>query len=136
MGRPAAATTAPVPSSCSTRWACAELGWGRDPDPEEADIANDARPVEDYPAAAAALADGTVFGSDLDPDSSHQPTPAAAALLRRIGMRFVVGTGAFAGDQGWLLTMYGASDHVPVTAVREVLALARAATIGKDDGHE
>jgi hypothetical protein len=92
--------------------------------------------VQDYPAAAAAIRDGTTFAFELAPGSPHAPTEATAELLRRLDMRLVVGIGVTAPDDSWVLTVYGATDHVPLTAVREVMALARASAIRKDDAHE
>ena len=109
---------------------------GAQPAEEEADIGADFYPVQDYPAAAAAIRDGTTFAFELAPGSPHAPTEATAALLRRLDMRFVVGIGVSAHGDSWVLTVYGATDHVPLTAVREVMALARASAIRKDDEHD
>ncbi len=109
---------------------------GSEPAPEEADIANEMRLVEDFPGAAAAMGDGWVFGYDVDQTPVDRSDELTTELLRRMGMRYVVGLGAHDEHGGWLLTVYGATDHVPVAAVREVMALARAAGIRQDDGHE
>jgi diguanylate cyclase (GGDEF)-like protein len=112
-----------------------------DPAPvEEADIATETRPLEHFPIAAAAVRDGAVFGFELGDGSGagadDRPSEWSAELLRRLGMRFVVGTGAHDGERGWLLTVFGATNHVPVSAVREVMALARASAIREDATHE
>ena len=109
---------------------------GAEPAPEEADIANDTRLVEDFPGAAAAMREGWVFGYDVDQGAIDRSDELTTELLRRMGMHYVVGLGGNDSSGEWLLTVYGATDHVPVGAVREVMALARAATIGKDDRHE
>jgi hypothetical protein len=108
-----------------------------DPAPvEEADIASETRPLDQFPAAAAAVRDGAVFGFELADGSADRPSEVVVQLLQRLGMRFVVGTGAHDGDRGWLLTVYGATDHVPLSAIREVMALARASAIREDASHE
>jgi hypothetical protein len=109
---------------------------GTPPTPEEADIANDTRLVEDFPGVASAMREGWVFGYDVDQGAVDRSDELTSELLRRIGMRYVVGLGGRDSTGEWMLTVYGATDHVPVAAVREVMALARAATIGKDDRHE
>jgi diguanylate cyclase (GGDEF)-like protein len=109
---------------------------GAEPPADEADIANDIRLVEDFPGAAAAMRDGWVFGYDVEQKAVDRSDELTTELLRRMEMRYVVGIGASDRTGDWMLTVYGATDHVPVPAVREVMALARAATIGKDDRHE
>lgn len=107
-----------------------------DPAPEEeADIGTEVRPLDQYPAAASAVAHGSVFGFELVEGSPDLPSPQTAAIISRLGMRFIAGTGATEGGQGWLLSVYGSSGHIPLSAIREVLALARAAVIREDDDH-
>jgi hypothetical protein len=114
---------------------------GSVPSADEAAIGQP-RAVSDFPTAEAAIREGTVFGFELDPQPTdgvppvEAPTEVTTDLLRRMGMRFVVGAGA-RGDTGeWLLTLFGSTDHVPVTALREVLALALAAATRQDGEHE
>lgn len=107
-----------------------------DPAPEEeADIASEVRPLERFPAAATAVRDGSVFGFEVVDDSPDRPSPQTTALIERLGMRFIAGTGAIEDGQGWLLSVYGSSTHIPLSAVREVMSLARAAAIREDDDH-
>jgi diguanylate cyclase (GGDEF)-like protein len=114
---------------------------GSVPSADEAAIGQP-RAVSDFPTAEAAIREGTVFGFELDPRPTdgvppvEAPTEVTSDLLRRMGMRFVVGAGA-RGDSGeWLLSLFGSTDHVPVTALREVLALALAAATRQDGEHE
>lgn len=114
---------------------------GAEPSADEAAIGQP-RLVSDYPTAEAAIRDNSVFAFELDPHPAdgvppaEAPTEITSDLLRRMGMRFVVGAGAH-GDSGeWLLTLFGSTDHVPVTALREVLALALAAATRQDGEHE
>ncbi|MFL6100840.1 MAG: diguanylate cyclase domain-containing protein [Actinomycetales bacterium] len=107
-----------------------------DPAPQdEADIASEVRPVDEYPAAAAAVKDGSVFAFERVEGTPDIPSPGATALLERYDMRFLVGTGAAEDGQEWLLTLYGSQGHIPLSAIREVVALARAAAIREDDLH-
>jgi hypothetical protein len=109
---------------------------GAEPPPEEADIANEVRLVEDFPGARAAIDEGWVFGFDRDQVAVDTSDELTAKLLQRMGMRLIAGCGARDGSGGWLLTVFSATDHVPVTAVREVMALARAAVIRQDEPHD
>jgi hypothetical protein len=106
---------------------------GTEPSPAEADIATEAHPLADFPIAAEAVRKGELFEYELGSDGEPGPR---SEFLRRIGMRFVVGAGAQNDSGGWLLTVYGSTDHVPVTAVREVVALALAAVTRQDDDHD
>ena len=109
---------------------------GAEPAPEEADIANDTRLLDDFPSVAAAMREGWVFGFDINQGAIDRSDELTSELLQRMGMHYIVGLGGADSTGEWMLTVYGATDHVPVGAVREVMALARAATIGKDDRHE
>jgi diguanylate cyclase (GGDEF)-like protein len=106
---------------------------GTEPSPAEADIATEAHPLADFPIAAEAVREGELFEFELGGDGEPG---AGSELLRRMGMRFVVGAGAQNDSGGWLLTVYGSTDHVPVTAVREVVALALAAVTRQDEDHD
>jgi diguanylate cyclase (GGDEF)-like protein len=107
-----------------------------DPAPEEeADIASEVRPLAKFPAAESAVAHWTVYGFELVEGSPELPSPQTAAIISRLGMRFIAGIGATEAGQSWLLSVYGSSDHIPLSAIREVLALARAAAIREDDDH-
>lgn len=109
---------------------------GAEPPPEEADIAQDTRLLDDFPSVAAAMRDGWIFGYDINQGAVDRSDELTSELLQRLGMQYIVGLGGADATGEWMLTLYGATDHVPVGAVREVMALARAATIGKDDRHE
>jgi diguanylate cyclase (GGDEF)-like protein len=109
---------------------------GTEPPPEEAEIAHEVRRVEDFPGALAAMDDGYVFGYDREQGAVDTSDELTTELLRRMGMRLISGMGAREGDRGWLLTVFSATDHVPVSAVREVMALAHASAIRKDGRHE
>ena len=79
---------------------------------------------------------GWVFGYEVEQEQVDRSDELTTELLRRMGMRYVIGLGAHDSTGEWLLTLYGTTDHVPVSALREVMALARAATFGKDDRRE
>jgi diguanylate cyclase (GGDEF)-like protein len=109
---------------------------GAEPLPAEADIAAEAHPLTDFPVAADAVRDGQLFEFELGGVGDDGEPGPGSELLQRMGMRFVVGAGAQDETGGWLLTVYGSTDHVPVTAVREVVALALAAVTRQDDEHD
>ena len=107
-----------------------------EPPPEEAEIAGEVRLVDDFPGARAAMDEGYVFGYDREQGAVDTSDELTTELLRRMGMRQISGIGAREDGRGWLLTVFCAADHVPVTAVREVMAVARAAAIRKDGRHD
>jgi diguanylate cyclase (GGDEF)-like protein len=107
-----------------------------EPPPEEAEIAGEVRLVDDFPGARAAMDEGYVFGYDREQGAVDTSDELTTELLRRMGMRQISGIGAREDGRGWLLTVFSAADHVPVTAVREVMAVARAAAIRKDGRHD
>ena len=88
--------------------------------------------VEDFPGAQAAMREGYVFGYDREQGAVDTSDLLTTELLQRMGMRLISGIGASDDRGDWLLTVFSATDHIPVSAVREVMALA----IRKDAVHE
>jgi diguanylate cyclase (GGDEF)-like protein len=76
----------------------------------------DAEPFRliDYPATARAIATGTSFIAAVDLGTSD---PAETALLNRLGYRGVLGVGVRDAEHGYLLEIYSADGHAPLTEI-------------------
>ncbi len=78
--------------------------------------------IEDYPATARAIADGTTFLAAVGMESAD---PDETALLRELGYQAVLGVGVPAGETGFLMEIYshdGYADLAEIAPLARVLA--------------
>jgi hypothetical protein len=75
--------------------------------------------MADYPASAAAVADGSTFLAGVDLEGSD---PDEVALLVQLGYQAVLGVGVPAGERSYLLEFYSHDEH---QALADIAPLAQ-----------
>lgn len=84
--------------------------------------------LADYPVSARAIAAGAVFVVEVDDEDAD---PAERAVLREMGVRYVVGLGLDDGDQQHLLELHGDRVSTPSGALADLLVLAATAVLAR-----
>lgn len=84
--------------------------------------------LADYPVSARAIAAGAVFVVEVDDEDADA---AERAVLREMGVRFVVGLGLDDGQDKLLLELHGDQTSTPSGALADLLVLAATAALGR-----
>ncbi|OKH64092.1 hypothetical protein EB72_09930, partial [Mycobacterium sp. SWH-M1] len=89
--------------------------------------------LEDYPATARAIADGTTFVAAVGMESAD---PDEVALLRELGYQAVLGVGIPAGETSYLMEIYSHDGHADLAEVAPLARVLAAYCVTRVSGNQ